>query len=224
MARPPGTHTKSLTAQQRHDVRLLFFTGGLTKRTISERLGVSLNQVRYALRNGDEPNFKTRGAKPKLTEEQTNRLLAFITASPQNRRLSYADLAERSVEITGVPVGLYCIRSTLRRHGFGANASPTPATLKKIQQRLKANTSAAAETGTEPTQEPRAEAEAEGQDRSANDVARSAGTDVEDDDDDDDDDMNTSIDDGKSLEHDKDSDNNDEQPTQAAGTSDQPDS
>lgn len=106
------------TAQQRHDIRLLFFTGGLTKPSIAQRLNVTLNQVKYAVRHGEEPRFSDRGTKPKLTEEQTNKLLAFVSSRPKKQRPTYAELARRSAEITGVFVGPDCIRSTLRRHGM----------------------------------------------------------------------------------------------------------
>lgn len=160
MGRPAGLHTKALTAQQRHDVKLLFFQGGLSKPEISRRLNISVNQVRYALRHGDEPQFHVRGVKPKLTEEQTNRLLVYISSSPVNRLLSYAELSKRSAEITGASVGPDCIRSTLRRHGWlDPNRSSTPSALRKkrhpanVQKYVQQLTTSTGCAGDQPTED-----------------------------------------------------------------------
>lgn len=72
--------------ERRREIQILRSVG-LSQSQIAEHIGLSINQVQYALAN---PNPRRRSGRPsQLTEEEIQQLIDFVTSSKEGRRLSY---------------------------------------------------------------------------------------------------------------------------------------
>lgn len=121
MARPKGVSTRQLTSEDKKRIRTLAADGKLSRTEIYHRCEKRFtpSQIRYALRaEDDDTHFEGRGRPPLLSDEQTNRLLAYITGSKIGRRATWARISLLSIAILGIQIGYYCVRSTLRRLGY----------------------------------------------------------------------------------------------------------
>lgn len=106
-----------LTAEERTRVHTLYHDAGFTKTQIHHRTGYSISQIKRAIQN-PIPQFNKRGRMQTLTQHEQDLLVQHVTKSNQGRKASWAELAKNSESIIGRPVGLYTIRSTMRRLGF----------------------------------------------------------------------------------------------------------
>lgn len=124
MGRPKGVFTRQITSDEKKLIRTLYFDGNLTQKEVLLRLRergkeITPSQIKRAIRSDDDDtHWEARGRPPVLTEEQSNRLIAYVTSSKIGRRATWAHLALISFVTIGIQVGLYCIRSTLRRAGY----------------------------------------------------------------------------------------------------------
>lgn len=113
---PQSTKASHSTRDQRRDIRLLHDIGWSYKQ-ISEQLDFhpTFRQIKYAVKDPVRatPKKKT-GRNPVLTQAQVEDLVFFVCASAQNRRMSYAQLAE----VMDFGVRRWAIRSALLREGF----------------------------------------------------------------------------------------------------------
>lgn len=102
-----------LTEDDRLRVRVLRNDANFTFRRIAEITGYGERQIRNALKS---PTVGKRSGRPAaLSPQQQAELVCFVTASRENRSLTYAEIARALFD--GVH-GEYAIRNTLRRMGF----------------------------------------------------------------------------------------------------------
>lgn len=124
MARPKGVFTRQITSDEKKMIRNLYYEGNLTRREILERfkekeMDITRAQIDRAIRSDDgDTHWEARGRHPILTGEQVQRLIDYISSSKIGCRASWAQLALISFVTIGIEVGLYCIRSILRRAGY----------------------------------------------------------------------------------------------------------
>jgi transposase len=103
---------KHLTDDSRNRIRVLFYDGGKTKSDIQRITGYSIGQIKRALISG---TVAPRSGRPTLlSSTQEDELIAFISASKKNRRMTFLHL---SLILFNATFGLYAIRATLRRRG-----------------------------------------------------------------------------------------------------------
>lgn len=122
MGRAKGIHTKQLTEQQHTQIRTLFFTGGLTKDQIYQRLrnvgqSVSHGQIRRALET-EKPRHQDRGRHAGLNDEKFQKLEEYVVHSKEGRRASWEALAAMSLTLLGCAIGWIAIRNAFYRHGY----------------------------------------------------------------------------------------------------------
>lgn len=113
---PPPKYKKNpeLTRDQRRDIVLLHSIGW-SHSQIRRHLPFqpTIRQISYACNVRATPQKKT-GRPPVLTQAQVEELVKFVCASRQNRRMSFAQLAE----VLDFGVKKDAIRSALLREGF----------------------------------------------------------------------------------------------------------
>jgi len=63
-----------------------------SKQRIADYLGITWNQVRWAIARGTPTPHKPPGRVPKLISSEVDDIITFITANEINRRLSYEKL------------------------------------------------------------------------------------------------------------------------------------
>ena len=92
---PPSTPVrKRLTRDQRRDI-LLMRSLGHSYPQISAHLKVTERAVQYTCEKGTAtPQHKNTGRPPKLSKEEVDNLLEFITGSRKTRRMTYLQFAE----------------------------------------------------------------------------------------------------------------------------------
>jgi transposase len=114
---PPSTPTrKRLSRDQRRDV-LLMRSLGYSYEYIATFLKISQRAVQYTCQKGTAtPQHKQAGRPPKLNQEETDKLIEFVTSSHRCRRLSYQQLADE-LWPEG-EIGADSIRFALRSRGF----------------------------------------------------------------------------------------------------------
>ncbi|SLM35377.1 transposable element tc1 [Lasallia pustulata] len=92
---PPSTPIrKRLTRDQRRDI-LLMRSLGFTYTKISSHLKVTERAVQYTCEKGAAtPQHHNAGRAPKLSKEEVDTLIEFVSSSRKTRRMSYLQLAE----------------------------------------------------------------------------------------------------------------------------------
>jgi len=125
MTRPKGIHTKALTQKDHDRINILYRDALRTRKEIEAITGFTESQIKRAL----STKFVSRGTgrPPKLTKEQEDELIAYVTANKEQQSMSYLELSQ---ELFGHSFGEYAIRSTLRRRGFcryNGKTKPEPA-------------------------------------------------------------------------------------------------
>lgn len=86
---------------------------GLTYLQISSQLGITHHQVQYTVNSGQISLKKPPGNKAKLSEEDVDRIIAFITVSERTRRLSF----EKVIQELDLPVGYTALARALKKRG-----------------------------------------------------------------------------------------------------------
>ncbi|EZF36246.1 hypothetical protein H101_00235 [Trichophyton interdigitale H6] len=104
---------RHLSKESRADI-LRLRAQGLTYKEIAERKGITHRQVQWTCESGD-PTPKRRSGRPsQLSRAQVNRLVEYVCASPENRQLSYLELAT----VLQLGVGQFAVRNALYNAGF----------------------------------------------------------------------------------------------------------
>lgn len=101
-----------LTRDERIRIRTLRDVGW-SYQAIVDKYGFTHSGIQYACTHSENPGKHT-GRPPMLSEEQVEALVAFVTASKNNRRLTYA----RILAAMGFDCGVDSIRYALQRRGF----------------------------------------------------------------------------------------------------------
>jgi hypothetical protein len=107
--------SRHLTAEQRQDVRTLYFQGGNSYTQIQRITGYTKDQIGHAI-CAISAKILPRSSLPRtITREQEEELIAFVCASKRNRRIYYLELSLSLFEQT---IREQAIRNALYRHGF----------------------------------------------------------------------------------------------------------
>ncbi|KAK7986923.1 hypothetical protein PG988_001911 [Apiospora saccharicola] len=120
MTRPKGIHTKALTQQDHDRINQLYRTSLRTRKEIEAITGFTESQIKRAL--ATRSVSRGTGRPPKLSRQQEDELVSFVTATPEQQSMSYLELSQA---LFGHRFGEYAIRSTLRRRGFGRGNGKT---------------------------------------------------------------------------------------------------
>lgn len=133
MARPKGTSgVKQLTQADHTRIRTLFFDANLSVSEIQSRTGLTKAQIRHAVRNKE---LKKRPGRPRLlTPEQEEELVEFVTASKENRRMSFLQL---STVLFNAIFGIWAIKHALYRLGFRRRIARQKPPLSEKNRRLR---------------------------------------------------------------------------------------
>ncbi|EEQ35767.1 conserved hypothetical protein [Microsporum canis CBS 113480] len=104
---------RHLSKESRVDI-LRLRAQGLTYKEIAERKGITHRQVQWTCESGD-PTPKRRSGRPsQLSPEQVRTLIEYVCASPENRQLTYHELAT----VLELGVGQFAVRNALYNAGF----------------------------------------------------------------------------------------------------------
>jgi ketohexokinase/beta-glucosidase len=112
---PPEASKNS--ARLTRDDRLQVLTlrdAGFTYQQISAQLGITYHQVQYTCQSRQATPKKARGQPPKLSEEDVDNIIDFITSSKRTRRLSYTKV----IQELELPVGATALARALRKRGY----------------------------------------------------------------------------------------------------------
>ena len=94
MPKTPTTPTKqSSTRDQRLQIYILDNLGYYSHPEIARRVHLSLNQIQYALAHRITPQKHLSGRKPLLNDIYIDILIHFISASKQNRRMTFLEVS-----------------------------------------------------------------------------------------------------------------------------------
>ena len=99
---------------------------GYSRQKISERLAITVAQVRYALNTRDLTPKKRLGRPSVLSATQADEIETFVCASAENRQMSYFELAHRVFRHFGVSENV--IAREMKARGYSRQvATPKPA-------------------------------------------------------------------------------------------------
>ncbi|EZF72783.1 hypothetical protein H105_05066 [Trichophyton soudanense CBS 452.61] len=104
---------RHLSKESRADI-LRLRAQGLTYKEIAERKGITHRQVQWTCESGDPTPKRRTGRPSQLSRSQVNRLVEYVCASPENRQLSYLELAT----VLQLGVGQFAVRNALYNAGF----------------------------------------------------------------------------------------------------------
>ncbi|OAL73376.1 hypothetical protein A7D00_1402 [Trichophyton violaceum] len=104
---------RHLSKESRADI-LRLRAQGLTYKEIAERKGITHRQVQWTCESGDPTPKRRTGRPSQLSRAQVNRLVEYVCASPENRQLSYLELAT----VLQLGVGQFAVRNALYNAGF----------------------------------------------------------------------------------------------------------
>ena len=127
---------KRLTRDQRRDVQLLRSIGW-TYDAIATHLDVTKRAVRYAAKTQPTPQHNKAGRPPKLTEEQIDDLIAWISSSARNRRIPYYKVVKEFYPDNSISVE--ALRYALKKRGYKRYIAlrKPPLTAKNKRERLQ---------------------------------------------------------------------------------------
>ncbi|RPA82744.1 hypothetical protein BJ508DRAFT_375505 [Ascobolus immersus RN42] len=109
---------KRLTRDQRRDIQLMRSLG-YTQVDTAKAVGVTTRAVQYTDQVGYATPKKRTGRPPKLGPAEVEELVAYVTASAENRQKSYQELAvEFQDHWPHLEVGYYSIKYALKIAGF----------------------------------------------------------------------------------------------------------
>jgi hypothetical protein len=113
----PTPKTPRRHASKRDDrfrIETLYFEAGFTIDDICLQLNITRGQVRYALEHRLTPQHYKRGRPPTLSTPQRKRLIQWVTASADNRRVPWAEIPP----ILGWDCGEKAIRAAFKKEGY----------------------------------------------------------------------------------------------------------
>ncbi|OJD15902.1 hypothetical protein AJ78_03881 [Emergomyces pasteurianus Ep9510] len=115
------THRRRLNREERKDI-LILRRMGYTYQAIAEHLHVSHRAVQYTCESNTCDPKKRPGRNSKLSTKQVDDIEAFLTASKENRNMSY----KKIIEALGLDVKQDCLRRALAKRGYTRQAASMP--------------------------------------------------------------------------------------------------
>jgi Transposase len=133
---PPSTpppRTSHTTRDQRLQAQTLRDIG-FTYAQIREQLGLTFDQIQYAVNHRITPQ-KRKGRPSKLAPEEVDQIIAWVCASKTNRRTPWAQIPI----IMELNVSYYYVRNALRNAGFSRRVArhKPPLSERNRQARLQ---------------------------------------------------------------------------------------
>ena len=110
----PKTPRKETSRDERLRISTLYFDAGWTQAQIALQLNLTIDQVRYAIRHRITPQKTRSGCKPFLNTPQRKRLIEWVTASRENREVSWSEIPT----LLGWNCGLKAIRAAFKKEGY----------------------------------------------------------------------------------------------------------
>ncbi|KAI0999002.1 hypothetical protein K3495_g9194 [Podosphaera aphanis] len=108
-------YPQRLTRDQRVQVSTLA-NEGYSRREISQILVIRYRQVCYTLENADLSPKNSTGRTPVLSKSQVDEIESFVCSSPENRQMSYLQLANFVFRHFGVSEKV--IRREMKKRGY----------------------------------------------------------------------------------------------------------
>ncbi|KAI0998068.1 hypothetical protein K3495_g10121 [Podosphaera aphanis] len=109
---------------------------GINQSKIAAQLNISRKQVGYSLRRRSVTPKKARGRSPSLSSEDVDKIEEFIKESPENRQMTYFELANGPFKHLGVSERV--IKSELEKRGFKRyTALNKPTTSPEIRRKRR---------------------------------------------------------------------------------------
>ena len=102
------------TSRDRRQKILLMTDLGYSQHTIASYLNTFRHVVQYTQKTQRATPKKPKGRPPKLTEDQVDEILEFISTSKQNRRMPYY----RVVDVLNLDISRECLSNALNRRGY----------------------------------------------------------------------------------------------------------
>ncbi|EQL31793.1 hypothetical protein BDFG_05854 [Blastomyces dermatitidis ATCC 26199] len=115
------THRRRLNREERKDI-LILRRLGYTYQAIAEHLHVSHRAVQYTCESNTCDPKKRPGRNSRLSSKQVDDIEAFLTASKENRSMSY----KKIIEALGLDVKQDCLRRALQKRGYTRQVTSVP--------------------------------------------------------------------------------------------------
>ncbi|KKZ62781.1 hypothetical protein EMCG_02892 [[Emmonsia] crescens] len=115
------THRRRLNREERKDI-LILRRLGYTYQAIAEHLHVSHRAVQYTCESNTCDPKKRPGRNSKLSTKQVDDIEAFLTASKENRNMSY----KKIIEALDLDVKQDCLRRALQKRGYTRQVTSMP--------------------------------------------------------------------------------------------------
>jgi transposase len=108
---------KQISARLNRDDRIRILAlrdAGFTYQQIASQLQITHRQVQYTCQSQQATPKKARGQAPKLSEEDVDKVIEFITSSKRARRLPY----HKVIQELNLPVGTTALARALKKRGY----------------------------------------------------------------------------------------------------------
>jgi hypothetical protein len=115
----PKTPSKQTSRDVRIRVHTLYFDAGFTQDEIALQLNLTRRQVQYALAHRITPQKHKAGCKVLLNTPQRKRLIEWVTASKENRRVAWEDIPA----LLNWDCGIKAIRTVFKKEGYGRRSA-----------------------------------------------------------------------------------------------------
>ncbi|PGH07510.1 hypothetical protein GX51_01811 [Blastomyces parvus] len=115
------THRRRLNREERKDI-LILRRLGYTYQAIAEHLHVSHRAVQYTCESNTCDPKKRPGRNSRLSSKQVDDIEAFLTASKENRSMSY----KKIIEALALDVKQDCLRRALQKRGYTRQVASGP--------------------------------------------------------------------------------------------------
>ena len=107
----PGSKQNSARLTRDDRIRVIALRdAGLTYQQITSQLQITYRQVQYTCQSHQATPKKARGQKPKLSEQDIDYIIEFISSSKQTRRMAY----HKVIEELNLSVGTTALSRALR--------------------------------------------------------------------------------------------------------------
>ena len=87
---------------------------GFTYQQITSQLQMTYRQVQYTCQSHQATPKKAHGQKPKLSEEDVDKIIDFISSSKRTRRLPYYKV----IQELDLPIGTTALARALKKRGY----------------------------------------------------------------------------------------------------------
>ncbi|KAL1956033.1 hypothetical protein VTO42DRAFT_7848 [Malbranchea cinnamomea] len=114
---PPQQAAEQNTIRLSRDDRIRVLTlrdAGFTYQQIASQLQITHRQVQYTCQSQQISPKKAPGKPPKLSEEDVDDIIAFISSSKRNRRMPFHRLCQE----LDLPVGSSALARALKKRGY----------------------------------------------------------------------------------------------------------